>query len=248
MSQISWKNSSWKQSSLIDDEEVISLSHAKVYVFSDSVLYLGKMNQNTASNSVWEEQLGWFKDSPQYRILETIDGEPMEFEFATLQLVDEVQKCMNKMSNPAQFQKRSIFISMFSPLSRGTLKSKGGTLSMQGVALYDAVAFNSADFATVASNSAFFPFIHPSTVLFFDFCCVKLCFFKKNLRPSTVHNWLMFDTESQLFLTHGQGCGLDSNDGGSLESGPGSRLGDSGYGQETLLERGLGASVSQCLS
>ena len=32
----------------------------------------------------------------------------------------------------------------------------------------------------------------------------------------------MFDIESQLFLTHGQECGLDSNDGGSLESGPGS--------------------------
>ena len=67
------------------------------------------------------------------------------------------------------------------------------------------------------------------------------------------HVWLMFDTESQLFLTHGQGCGLDSNDGGSLESGPGSRLGDSGYRQEALLERGLGAeghpqSAQRCIS
>ena len=58
----------------------------------------------------------------------------------------------------------------------------------------------------------------------------------------------MFDTESQLFLTHVQVFGLDSNDGGSLESGPGSRLDDCGYRQEALLERGLGASVSQCLS
>ena len=63
----------------------------------------------------------------------------------------------------------------------------------------------------------------------------------------------MFDTESQLFLTHGQGCGLDSNDGGSLESGPGSRLGDSGYRQEALLEQGLGAeghpqSAQRCIS
>ena len=32
--------------SLVNDEEVISLSHAKVYVFSDSVLCLGKVNQN----------------------------------------------------------------------------------------------------------------------------------------------------------------------------------------------------------
>ena len=35
------------------DEEVISLSHAKVHVFSDSVLCLGKMNQNPESNSAW---------------------------------------------------------------------------------------------------------------------------------------------------------------------------------------------------
>ena len=37
---INWDNSSWKHLSLIGDEEVISFSHAKVYVFSDSVLCL----------------------------------------------------------------------------------------------------------------------------------------------------------------------------------------------------------------
>ena len=77
---IDWEDSSWKQLSLVSDEEVISLSHAKVYVFSDSVLCLGKVNQNPTSNAVWEEKLSWFKDSPQYRTLDTIDGEPMEFE------------------------------------------------------------------------------------------------------------------------------------------------------------------------
>ena len=35
---INWEDSSWKQFSLVSDEEVISLSRAKVYVFSDSVL------------------------------------------------------------------------------------------------------------------------------------------------------------------------------------------------------------------
>ena len=34
---INWEDSSWKHLSLVNDEEVISLSHAKVYVFSDSV-------------------------------------------------------------------------------------------------------------------------------------------------------------------------------------------------------------------
>ena len=81
VSQISWESSPWKQLSLVNDEEVIGLSHAKVYVFSDSVLCLGKVNQNPTSNTVWERQLGWFKDSSQYRTLDIIDGEPMEFEW-----------------------------------------------------------------------------------------------------------------------------------------------------------------------
>ena len=38
VSQIGWEDSPWKQLSLVNDEEVISLSHAKVHVFSDSVL------------------------------------------------------------------------------------------------------------------------------------------------------------------------------------------------------------------
>ena len=107
VSQSSWEDSSWKHLSLVNDEEVISLSHAKVYVFSDSVICLGKMNENPPSNTVWERQLDWFKDSSQYRTLDTIDREPMEFEcsifpgFTTMQLVREVQKFMSKMGEPS---------------------------------------------------------------------------------------------------------------------------------------------------
>ena len=78
---INWGDSSWKHLSLVHDEEVISLSHAKVYVFSDSVLCLGKMSENPTANSAWEEELSWFKDSSQHRALDAIDGEPMEFEW-----------------------------------------------------------------------------------------------------------------------------------------------------------------------
>ena len=44
ISTINWEHSSWKYLSLVSDEEVIGLSHAKVYVLSDSVLRLGKVN------------------------------------------------------------------------------------------------------------------------------------------------------------------------------------------------------------
>ena len=42
------EDSSWKNLSFVGDAEVISLLHTKkVYVFSVSVLFLGKMNENT---------------------------------------------------------------------------------------------------------------------------------------------------------------------------------------------------------
>ena len=54
---INKEDSSRKQSSLVNDEEVTSLSPAEVYVFSDSVLCLGKVNQNPTSNSAWDGKI-----------------------------------------------------------------------------------------------------------------------------------------------------------------------------------------------
>ena len=80
----------------VGDEQVISLQRTKVYVFSDSELCLGKMNENSRSNIAWDARLAWFKSS-EYRTLDGIDGEPIEFEwnifpgFTTLQLCHKVQ-------------------------------------------------------------------------------------------------------------------------------------------------------------
>ena len=43
---INWESSSWKYLSLIVDERIINLQRTKVYVFSDSVLCLGKIHEN----------------------------------------------------------------------------------------------------------------------------------------------------------------------------------------------------------
>ena len=58
---INWGDSVWKHLSLIGGEEVVSLSRAKFYVFSDSVLCFGKMSENPLSNIVWQDNLTWFK-------------------------------------------------------------------------------------------------------------------------------------------------------------------------------------------
>ena len=95
---IGWKNHSRKYLSLIGDDRDINFQRTKVYVFSDSVLCLGKILENTQSNDAWEQRLGWLKSSQNYRNFDRIDGEPMEFEwnifpvFTTLQLDEEVKR------------------------------------------------------------------------------------------------------------------------------------------------------------
>ena len=86
------KNHSWKQLSLIGDETVINLQRAKVYVFSDSVLCVGKIHSHPESNEAWKKTIGWIITDKSYRDYDGINGEPTEFEwnifpgFTTLQL------------------------------------------------------------------------------------------------------------------------------------------------------------------
>ena len=128
---IDWVNSSWKYLSLIGDEQFISFHRTKVYVFSDSVLCLGKIHENPQSNTAWEQRLEWFKTTPEYRTLDRIDGQPMKFEwnifpgFNTLQLSPEVQELLLTLNEtPENFTGRIIFVSMFNDISWGSLRQQ----------------------------------------------------------------------------------------------------------------------------
>ena len=57
LDKIQWRKNSWRQLSLIGDETVSNLQRAKVYVFSDSVLCLGKIHQHPDSNEAWKKGL-----------------------------------------------------------------------------------------------------------------------------------------------------------------------------------------------
>ena len=113
--------------SLIGDERVISLQRTKVYAFSDSVLCLGKIFENTQSNDAWDQRLGWFESSSVYRSFDRMDGEPMEFEwnifpgFNTLQVSEEVKSLLLGLGEaPENFTGRIIFMSMFNDISCGS--------------------------------------------------------------------------------------------------------------------------------
>ena len=57
LDNIQWGKNSWRQLSLIGDETVINLQRTKVYVFSDSVLCLGKIHQHPESNEAWKKRI-----------------------------------------------------------------------------------------------------------------------------------------------------------------------------------------------
>ena len=113
---IGWEKHSWKYLSLIGDERVINLQRAKVYVFSDSVLCLGKIHRNPESNNAWEQRLGWITSSHSYRNFDGIDGEPTKFEwnifpgFDTLQLYGKVKDLLSRFGEtPENFTGRILF-------------------------------------------------------------------------------------------------------------------------------------------
>ena len=113
--------------SLIGDERIINLQRTKVYVFSDSVLCLGRIHQNLESYKAWKKRMEWITSSQSYRDSGGIDGEPTKFEwnifpgFDPLQLCDKVKSLPSRLGEtPEKFTGRILFMSMFNDISCGT--------------------------------------------------------------------------------------------------------------------------------
>ena len=124
MDTIHWEKHSWKHLSLIGDERIINLQSAKVYVFSDSVLCLGKIHQHPNANEAWKNKIEWITTSQSYRDNDGISGEPTEFEwnifpgFTTLQLYGKVTDLLSRLGEtPENFTGRILFMSMFNDIS-----------------------------------------------------------------------------------------------------------------------------------
>ena len=65
LDKILYGKNSWTHLSLIHDEVVINLQSTKVYVFSDSVLCLGKVLQHPESNEAWKNRVAGVRDKLQ---------------------------------------------------------------------------------------------------------------------------------------------------------------------------------------
>ena len=96
LDKVHWGKNSWRQLSLIGDETVINLQFTKVYVFSDSVLCLGRIHLHPESNEAWKKRLEGVMTEKSYRDFDAINGESTEFEwnifpgFTTLQFCGKV--------------------------------------------------------------------------------------------------------------------------------------------------------------
>ena len=65
LDKILYGKNSWTRLSLINDEIVINLQSTKVYVFSDSVLCLGKVLQHPESNEAWKNRVAGSREKLQ---------------------------------------------------------------------------------------------------------------------------------------------------------------------------------------
>ena len=124
LDKILWGKNSWTRLSLIDDEIVINLQRTKVFVFSDSVLCLGKVLQHLEYNEAWKNRIAGVTSDKGYRDYDAINGESTEFEwnifpgFATLQLCDKINDLLSDWGQtPETFTGRILFMSMFNDIS-----------------------------------------------------------------------------------------------------------------------------------
>ena len=103
---------------MIGDETVINLQRTKVYIFSDSVLCLGRIHQHPASNEAWKKRIEGITTDKSCRDYDGINGEPTEFECTTLLLCGKVNDLLSDLGEaPETFTGRILFMSMFNDIS-----------------------------------------------------------------------------------------------------------------------------------
>ena len=124
LDKILYGKNSWTQLSLINDPVIINLQSTKVYVFSDSVLCLGKVLQHPECNEAWKNRVARVRAERSYRDYDAINGESTEFEwkifpgFTTLQqLRDKISDLLSSIGQtPESFTRRILFMSMFNDI------------------------------------------------------------------------------------------------------------------------------------
>ena len=121
-------SSQWEKPVLLR-EQAIKWTKARVYVYSDSVLCLGKMHGPEDAVKRWTDQVTTLKMCHTFRELQGLDGEPIDFEWKVLpgptafDILHEIQADLQgKHITPEKFSDRIIFMSMLNDI---VLNKKG---------------------------------------------------------------------------------------------------------------------------
>ena len=124
LDKVVYQKNTWTQLSLINDPVIISLQSTKVYVFSDSVLCLGKVLQHPECNEALKNRVAGVRAERNYSDFEDVKGESTEFEwnifpgFTSLQLCDRISNLLSSLGqSPETFTGRILFMSMFNDIS-----------------------------------------------------------------------------------------------------------------------------------
>ena len=119
-----YQKNTWTQLSLINDPLVINLQSTKVYVFSDSVLCLGKVLQHPECNEAWQNRVAGVRAERNYSDFDDVKGESAEFEwnifpgFTSLQFCDRISNLLSSLGqSPKPFTGRILFMSLFNDIS-----------------------------------------------------------------------------------------------------------------------------------
>ena len=120
LDKILYQKNSWTRLSLINDSVIIGLQSAKVYVFSDSVLCLGKVLQHPECNQAWKDRVAGIRAEKDYSDFDDIKGESAEFEwnifpgFSTLQLCGKINDLWSDVGQtPETFTGRILHTRIF---------------------------------------------------------------------------------------------------------------------------------------
>ena len=139
---------------------VINLQSTKVYVFSDSVLCLGRVLQHPESNEAWKNRVAGIQSEISYRDYDGINGESTEFEwnifagFTTLQLCDKIIDLLSDLGQtPETFTGRILFMSMFNDISCDKKGNKDECLANAGVVKVLARRFGIGQWSFIAPGS-----------------------------------------------------------------------------------------------
>ena len=115
-----FKELTWVSTSLLCSR-AYWITNAKTYVFSDSVLCVGKMGEDPIAT--WRAKLNGIRTTITFKHMNRIDGMPTEFEWKTfpgiitLGILEKIQSLMRDLQcKPEHVKELIIFMSMYNDI------------------------------------------------------------------------------------------------------------------------------------